>query len=370
MLLASNMFKLSKFSSHSFDWLLFFSALLLCLLGLAAVYSVGLSRGPVDAYFRKQLIALAIGLAGLFFASWMQPSFFRLGAKPFYFFSVLLMVAVLVLGTTIRGTRGWFAFGGFSFQPVELAKAALILILGYSISNFGRRFERPLYFFGTLVIALVLIGLTMLQPDLGSAVLLGTIWFALMLLTKARRLYIFSFIGIGIAGAVFAWFFLLHPYQKERVLTFVNPERDPLGAGYNTTQAIIAVGSGKFFGKGLGFGSQSQLRFLPEAQTDFVFSVIGEELGFAGVAVMLILFAILLWRLLLLAEKTDDDFSAIVVSGIAVLFASQLFINVGANLGLLPVTGVTLPLVSYGGSSLIINLVLVGVAESMVVRRY
>lgn len=364
------MLNFSKFSTRSFDWLLFFSAFLLCLLGLAAVYSVGLSRGPADAYFRKQLIALGIGLVGLFLASWMQPSFFRLSAKSFYFLSLLLMVAVLVFGTTIRGTRGWFAFGGFSFQPVELAKAALILILGYSISNFGRRFERPLYFFGTLIITLCAIGLTMMQPDLGSAVLLGTIWFALMFLTKARRMYILSFLGIGILFSVLAWFFLLQPYQKERVLTFVNPERDPLGAGYNTTQAIIAVGSGKFFGKGLGFGSQSQLRFLPEAQTDFVFSVIGEELGFAGVAVMLVLFTILLWRLLLLAEKSDDDFSCIVVSGIAVLFAAQLFINVGANLGLLPVTGVTLPLVSYGGSSLIVNLLLIGIAESMVVRRY
>lgn len=364
------MLSFSKFSARNFDWLLFFSTLLLCLMGLAAVYSVGLSRGPADAYFRKQLIALVIGLVGLFIASWMQPNFFRLSAKPLYFFSLFLLAAVLVFGSTIRGTRGWFAFGGFSFQPVELAKAALILILGYSISNFGRRFERPLYFFGTLVITLCAIGFTMLQPDLGSAVLLGTIWFAMMFLTSARKWYLFSFVGAGILFAVLAWFFLLHPYQKERVLTFVNPDRDPLGAGYNTTQAIIAVGSGKFFGKGLGFGSQSQMRFLPEAQTDFVFSVIGEEMGFAGVTMMLILFAVMLWRLLVLAEKSDDDFASVVISGIAVLIGSQLFINVGANLGLLPVTGVTLPFVSYGGSSLIVNLVLIGVAESMVVKRY
>jgi len=366
----NSMLNFSKFSPRSFDWLLFFAALLLCLLGLAAVYSVGLSRGPQDAYFRKQSIALAIGLLGLVLASLMQPSFFRLLAKPFYAFSLLLMVAVLIFGTTIRGTRGWFAFSGFSFQPVELAKLGLILILGYSIANFGRRFERPLYFFGTLLITMVAIGLTMLQPDLGSAILLLTIWFALMLLTGARKLYIFSFVGAAILGAILAWFFLLQPYQKDRVLTFIDSSRDPLGAGYNTNQSIIAVGSGKFFGKGLGFGSQSQLRFLPEAQTDFVFSVIGEELGFAGVLVMLILFSILFWRLLVLSNHTDDDFASVVVSGIAVLFGAQLFINVGANLGLLPVTGVTLPLVSYGGSSLIINLILVGIAESMVMRRY
>ncbi|EKD43255.1 MAG: cell division membrane protein [uncultured bacterium] len=167
-----------------------------------------------------------------------------------------------------------------------------------------------------------------------------------------------------------AWFFLLHPYQKDRVLNFVNPTRDPLGTGYNTTQAMIAIGSGKVFGKGLGFGSQSQLRFLPEAQTDFVFSVIGEELGFAGVVVMLTLFAVLLWRLLVLMDSASDDFASVTVAGIAVILSFQLFINIGANLGLLPVTGVTLPFVSYGGSSIIIDLVLIGIAESMVIRRY
>jgi len=364
------MISFSKFSPRNFDWLLFFSCLLLCILGLAAIYSVELSRGPEVNYFRKQLIAIGIGLFGFVVATLMQPSFFRSLSKPFYLFSLLLLFLVLIFGSTIRGTRGWFVVGGFSFQPVELAKLALILILAYSISNFGRRFERPLYFLGTLSIALIAIGLTMFQPDLGSAVLLGTIWFALMLLTGARRVYVISFVVLAIAAAVFGWFFLLHDYQKERVLTFVNPARDPLGAGYNTTQALIAIGSGQTFGKGLGFGSQSQLRFLPEAQTDFVFSVIGEELGFAGVSVMLILFAVLLWRLILLAGNSDDDFASVVVSGIAVLIAAQLFINVGANLGLLPVTGVTLPFVSYGGSSLIVNLVLIGIAESMVVRRY
>jgi len=364
------MISLNKFSSRSFDWLLFFSSLLLCILGLVAVYSVGLSRGPEDSYFRKQLVAIGIGLVGLFVASLMQPSFFRNLAKPLYLFSLLLMVAVLIFGSTIRGTRGWFAFNGFSFQPVELAKMALILILAYSISNFGRRFERPLYFFGTGAIAVVAIGLTMLQPDLGSAVLLGTIWFVLMLLTGARRAYILSFVFLMLTVAVFGWFFFLQDYQKERVLTFVNPARDPLGAGYNTTQAVIAIGSGKFFGKGLGFGSQSQLRFLPEAQTDFVFSVIGEELGFAGVTVMILLFSVMLWRLLMIANNTDDDFASVIAIGIAILFTTQLFVNVGANLGLLPVTGVTLPFVSYGGSSLMINLILIGVAESMVTRRY
>lgn len=364
------MISLSKFSSRNFDWILFFSGLLLCMLGLAAIYSVGLSRGPEANYFSKQLIAAGIGMFGLFFCALMQPSFFRSVSKPLYFFSLILLLGVLIFGSTIRGTRGWFTFGGFSFQPVEVAKIAIILILAYCVSNFGRRFERPLYFFGTLIIVLVAIGLTMMQPDLGSAVLLGTIWFSVMLLTGARRFFTIAFVSVMLAVAVFGWFFLLQPYQKDRVLTFIDPQRDPLGTGYNTNQALIAIGSGKLLGKGLGFGSQSQLRFLPEAQTDFVFSVIGEELGFAGVLVTLVLFSVMLWRLILLAANSDDDFSSLAVCGIAVIIGAQLFINVGANLGLLPVTGVTLPFVSYGGSSLIINLMMIGVAQSMVKRRY
>ncbi len=364
------MLNFSKFSTRNFDWLLFFSALLLCILGLAAIYSVQLSRGPEVDYVRKQLIAIGIGLFSLFFCSLMEPSFFRTIAKPLYFFSLSMLGLVLVLGRTIRGTRGWFVLGGFSFQPVELAKIALILILAYSISNFGRRFERPLYFFGTLCFVLMMIGLTMMQPDLGSSLLLGTIWFVLMFLTGAKRSFILTFIFSGIAFSVFAWFFLLHPYQKDRVLNFINPARDPLGSGYNTTQAMIAIGSGKFFGKGLGFGSQSQLRFLPEAQTDFVFSVIGEELGFAGILIMLILFGVMLWRLVVLMENSGDDFASVTVGGIAVILAFQLFINSSANLGLLPVTGVTLPFVSYGGSSIIIDLTLIGIAQSMVMKRY
>lgn len=364
------MLNFSKFSTRNFDWLLFFSALLLCILGLAAIYSVELSRGPEVNYVHKQIIAIGIGLFSLFFCSLMQPSFFRSLAKPLYFFSIFMLGIVLVLGKTIRGTRGWFVLGGFSFQPVELAKLALILILAYSVSNFGRRFERPLYFIGTFCIVMVLIGLTMAQPDLGSSVLLGTIWFAIMFLTGAKRAYIVSFVLSGLVFSVFAWFFLLHPYQKDRVLNFINPSRDALDSGYNTTQAMIAIGSGEFFGKGLGFGSQSQLRFLPEAQTDFVFSVIGEELGFAGVLVMIALFSVMLWRLVILMENAGDDFASVTVGGIAVILAFQLFINTGANLGFLPVTGVTLPFVSYGGSSIIIDLTLIGIAQSMMVKRY
>jgi len=161
------------------------------------------------------------------------------------------------------------------------------------------------------------------------------------------------------------WFFFFEDYQKERLITFVSPQKDPLGSGYNVSQAIIAIGSGQIFGRGLGYGSQSQLRFLPEAQTDFIFSVIGEELGLAGAMSLLVLYSIIFWRLFLILKKTNNDFIATTISGIIILLFVQFSVNIGANLGLLPVTGVPMPLVSYGGSSLMMTLLMFGVAESM-----
>lgn len=364
------MLNFSKLSPRSFDWLLFTSVFLLSILGLAAIYSVDLSRGEGLIYFKKQLAALVLGLVCLFLLGITQYNFFRVHAKLFYFIALLLLLGVLIFGTTVRGTRGWFNFGTFSFQPVEAAKAALVLVLAYAVANFGRRFELPLFFFGTGFIALLPMALVLLQPDLGSALVLGLIWFGILLLVGTRRFFIISLLVMVVMAAGFSWVYVLKDYQKERVLTFINPERDPLRTGYNTAQALIAIGSGQFFGKGLGFGSQSQLRFLPEAQTDFIFSVIGEELGFAGITVMLVLYGVVLWRLLRIATLADDDFISVSVCGMIIIFAGQLLINTGANLGLLPVTGITLPFVSYGGSSLIINLVLIGIAQSMVVRRY
>ncbi len=364
------MLNLQKLSSRSFDWPLFTAVILLVMIGMAAIYSIDLSRGSNLFYFKKQLLALGIGLLFLFMAATSQHTLWRYLAKWWYLFSLLLMGSVLIFGQTIRGTKGWFSLAGFSFQPVEMAKIGLILMIAYIISRFGRRFDRPLFFFGTGIVSLLFLVLTMLQPDLGSAALLGAIWFGMVWAVGARRLYLFLLTVSVVSLAVVGWFFFLKDYQKDRLANFVDPGRDPLGSGYNVAQSIIAVGAGKLFGRGLGFGSQSQLRFLPEAHTDFVFSVIGEELGLAGVATMLILFTFVFWRLLLIIQKSDDDFVAATAMGILILFFAQLITNLGANLGLLPITGVTLPFVSYGGSSLVVNLLLIGILESMMVKKY
>jgi len=364
------MLSLNKFSVRNFDWYLLGAVLLLTAIGLAAIYSVDLSRGAGLIFFKKQLIGVGIGSVLLFVCSLTQYSLWRNLAKWIYFFSMILLLLVLFFGEIVNNARSWFSLLGFSFQPVELTKLGLILILAYIISRFGRRFDRPLFFYGTGLLCFLSVVLVSLQPDLGSAVLLGLIWFGLMLVVGARRLYVLTAVLAVILMAVGGWFFFLQDYQKQRLLIFINPNRDPLGSGYNLTQSIIAVGAGQFIGRGLGFGSQSQLHFLPEAQSDFIFSVIGEELGFAGVVAMLILFAILFWRLVMIIRKTRDDFAAVVASGALILFFIQFSINIGANIGLLPITGITLPFVSYGGSSLLVSLLLIGILQSVVSRRY
>jgi len=291
-------------------------------------------------------------------------SFYESTARISYLVAFLSLVAVLFFGETIRGTTGWFRIFGFSFQPAEFAKIALVMFLAWRIERQARRFGTWHFVASTLFVTLGLAGLIMLQPDLGSALILLATWFALLVLTGTKKRYIFGLIGIGIFVALVSWVALLKPYQQERIMTFVDPARDPLGSGYNVTQSIIAVGSGQVFGRGLGFGSQSQLHFLPEAQTDFIFSVIGEELGFVGVSIVLVLYLILLIRLVRIAYACRSDFCAYVVLGVASIFLFHIIINIGATVGMLPVTGVTLPFLSYGGSSLIINFLLIGIAES------
>ena len=360
---------LSKLSPRRFDWALITSTWLLVIVGLAAIYSVDLSRGSELIYFKKQLIAVGVGFILLIAAASSRPAFFRSYAKVIYLGCFLLLAGVLIFGQTIRGTRGWFVAAGFSFQPVEAAKIGLIFLLAAIIDHFGRRFEGPLFFFGTAFLTVLLVGLVFLQPDLGSALILVAVWFGLMVLVGVPWRYVGGVAALALIAAVVGWFFLLKPYQKDRIMTFVDPERDALGAGYNSAQALIAVGAGQWLGRGLGFGSQSQLKFLPEAQTDFIFSVVAEELGFAGAAAVIICYAVLLWRLWLIARRSQDNFVAAGANGILILFFSQFFINVGANIGVLPITGVTLPLVSYGGSSLVVNLFLIGVAEAMVEKK-
>lgn len=347
------------------DVILPLSVFILICIGLVSLYSIDLSRGSQLRYFGTQTIALILGSVVASVAASFHSTRYKAASRFIYFVALLLLVGVLLFGQTIRGTTGWFRFFGFSFQPVELAKVALILILGRLVYKNARRFDSFKFLFSSVALTGFLCGLIMLQPDLGSTLILFGVWFSIIFLTGIKKRYIFGFLLFALLIAVFAWFFLLKDYQKERILTFTNPERDPLGTGYNVTQSIIAIGAGQFFGRGLGQGSQSQLHFVPEAQTDFIVAVIGEELGFLGLLFVLFLYGVIIYRLVRIAERARDDFSAYTVLGIASLFFLHLVVNLGGAIGLLPVTGVTLPFVSYGGSSLMVNLLLIGIAESI-----
>ncbi len=350
-----------------FDWLLLSVVFVLTAVGLAAIYSVDLSRGGPLSLFPTQVTALLIGLVALLVAGSTHITVYQSSAKIAYIVGFLLLIAVLIFGQSIRGTTGWFRVAGFSFQPVEFAKVSLILFLASWIHRYNRRFRSWQFLVSTGFFTLVYMGLVMLQPDLGSALILGSVWVGLLALAGTKKRYLLGMIGLVALAGTAGWFFLFEDYQKDRLRTFVNPEAYASNEGYNVVQSIIAIGAGRLTGRGLGFGSQSQLHFLPEAQTDFIFSVIGEELGFIGALILLTLYILLLWRLIRIALLCKNDFAAFFVLGVAVMISVQVFINIGGTTGLLPVTGVTLPFVSYGGSSLIMNLLLIGIAQSMAV---
>lgn len=352
-------------SLRKFDWVLLSLVIVLVAISLATIYSIDLSQGEKLQYFPKQSIAFLIGLSLIFGASFFHISFYRTNAKLFYALAFFLLVAVLFFGQTIRATRGWFNIAGFSFQPAEFAKVGLIIFSAWWINRYGRRFDKWQFVFTSGVFFLVLAGLILLQPDMGSALVLGGIWLGYLFLTGTKKRYILVLIVSGLLLFLVGWFFLFQGYQKDRIVNFFDATQDPLGVGYNVTQSMIAIGSGQITGRGLGFGSQSQLHFLPEAQTDFIFAVISEELGFIGSALVLVVYFLLLWRLLYIAKRSNDEFSTYLILGVILLFFIHIFINIGAASGFMPVIGVTLPFLSYGGSSLIINMFLIGIGESV-----
>ena len=350
---------------REFDWILISVVAVLIAISLAAIYSIDLSRAETLTYFPTQIIALGIGVVLLVVLGSLHVTFYESSAKLVFLSSLALLVAVLFFGVTIRGTTGWFRVAGFSFQPAEFAKVAIVLMLAYVTARQGRRYSRFGYIAVTGIPAALTIGLILLQPDLGSALVIGAVWFCMLLFAGARARYLIGIVLMLVIMFLLGWFFFFQPYQRDRLLVFLDPERDAWGAGYNVSQSLIAIGSGNIFGRGLGFGSQSQLHFLPEAQTDFIFAVIAEELGFVGVLLVFVLYILLFWRLVRIARRAQDEFSAFAALGVAAIFFVHVVFNIGAASGMLPVTGLTLPFLSYGGSSLIINLGLIGITLSL-----
>jgi len=353
-----------------YDYVLLASVLLLAVIGLAALYSISLGYDPVDfTNFRKQLIYFGFGLLIAFIASLLNYSAFRVYSRYFYWGAAILLVLVAIFGTTLRGTRGWFSLFGFYFQPVELAKVALLFFLAKFFSNRYQFFNEWRHVIVSLFGTLILAFFVLMQPDTGSAAVLLGLWFILLMVTGVRWRYLGVIMLTAIVLVSILWFGMFADYQKARIMTFLNPAIDPLGSGYNVTQAKIAVGSGGVFGRGLGFGSQSQLKFIPESQTDFIFAVIAEELGLLGVALVLGLWVLIFYRLARAAKRARDDFGQFVLLGILIIFFIHIFVNIGMNIGLLPVTGISLPFLSYGGSFVLVSMFFIGVAESVIASK-
>ncbi len=361
----------SKLKSHfkKFDWILFLSAFLLCCFGLIEIYSIAVGQGASSfANFKKQALFVSLGIILMFLISFIDIYFLKSLRKYFYLAAVLILMAVLFFGSTFRGTTGWFNILGFGIQPVELVKVILILVLAGFFSSLSTRVKSFRHLLLSILLAFGLIVLILLQPDFGSAFILLSIWFFLLFFSGFNRKYIISIILLGVVVFSSLWLVFFQPYQKQRILTFLNLNQSSLEEGYNVSQAIIAVGSGGLTGRGVGFGSQSQLKFLPEAQNDFIFAVISEELGFLGVSLLLFFFLVFLSRLLLRVRKLKDDFAIYFVLGSLGLIFIQMFINIGMNIGIFPVVGISLPFVSYGGSAIISSFILLGLLQNIIIQ--
>lgn len=363
------MFSRIRLYLKHFDWLVFAAVCLLLAFSLVEIYSVALGQEKFSLLnFRKQLGFAGLGIIFLFVFSFIDANFIRSLKKYLYILAVLILVAVLIFGSTIRGTKGWFNIFGFGLQPVEFVKIILIVWLSDFFASLATKVKTAKHFFRSAVGAFFLIFLVLLQPDFGSSLILVSIWLVLIIASGFPWKYLLAIILSGILVFGVAWLFLFKDYQKERVLTFIDPSANSLESGYNISQAMIAVGSGGLTGKGVGFGSQSQLKFLPEAQNDFIFAVIAEELGLLGVLLILGFYSIFFWRSLAAARRLNNDYGIYFILGASGLIFIQMFINIGMNIGIMPVVGLPLPFVSYGGSSLLALMILAGMVENIIIK--
>jgi rod shape determining protein RodA len=348
------------------DKVLLAAVFFLLAFGLMAIYSLSFAEKGVISNFEKQAFYVLVG-GGLFFAfSLIDYSLWRKYATGLYLFGIMLLILVLFLGRNIRGTLGWFSFGFFNFQPVEVMKLFLVLFLAKYFSQGQLNFKKILT---SLVFIVVPVFLAARQPDMGAAMVMMAIWLGMVWGAGIKPKQLIGIVLMIIIAGLASWSFFLKDYQKERIETFLNPQRDPLGSGYNVIQSVIAVGSGGIYGKGLGHGSQSQLNFLPEKHTDFIFAAIAEESGLVGAALVLLLFSILLYRLKKTAENAKDLFGSLLVIGVMTLIFFQVLINIGMNLGIMPVAGLSLPLVSYGGSFMLVILTALGIIQNIWKKR-
>jgi rod shape determining protein RodA len=366
------MIKLDRRLILNFDWTLFILVMIISGIGLMNIYSAGFSLAdprPTPLYV-KQIQWILVGFVGMALAFFVDYRFLNRHAYLIYGISVILLLVVFAAGYATRGSQRWIAVGGFTFQPSELVKLTMILALTryFDHHRIGRGYHLSELFIPFLIL-LVPFLFILKQPDLGTALILLILFLSIVFFIGLDWKSLLIASAGGILLAPIGWYFL-KDYQKERILTFFSPERDPLGSGYHIIQSMIAVGSGGLFGKGFLKGSQTQLKFLPEQQTDFVFSVFAEEWGFLGGIVLLVLFMLLILWGMKIITRSKDYTGALIAFGITMLIFWEVFINIGMVLGILPVVGIPLPFLSYGGSSMVVLMTAVGLLMNISVRRF
>lgn len=355
----------SRSTAH-FDWLLFGAFVPLIAAGLVTMNSFM----DENIFFDRQVwwagvsIAVAVGVSVVDFRFLRRTGVL----VSLYFGIVLVLCALAIFGTVVKGAQSWFDLGVFSVQPSDPAKLILIALLAKYFSRRHIEIAQVRHILISGAYALFLAILVFLQSDFGSALIIFMLWFGMVLVSGISKKHLAAVFATGAACGLLLWGFVFADYQKQRILTFLHPLADIQGAGYNAYQATIAVGSGQMLGKGIGFGTQSKLQFLPEYETDFIFAAFAEEWGFFGVLLLLCLFGILIWRILANALRGATNFEVLFGVGLSILIMSHLVIHIGMNIGLLPVTGTPLPFVSYGGSHLITESLGLGVLVAM--RRY
>lgn len=348
------------------DWILFACVMLICLAGLATMNSF---TGN-SLFFERQATWLIICPIIFFIASFLDWSFLKNTRiiVSLFVLSVGLLLSLFIFGSVFKGAQSWFNLGAFTFQPADPIKIVVILLLSKYFSR--RHIEianiRHILVSGFYVFVIFL--LVFLQPDFGSAIIIFSIWLGMVLVSGISKRHLLAVFLVGIVSFAVLWGFVFKPYQKDRIKSFIHPLTDIRGTGYNAYQSTIAVGSGELFGKGIGYGTQSKLQFLPEYQTDFIFAAFAEEWGFTGVMLLFLLYGIVFWRMLKISMRGGTNFEILFGLGLTVLFLVHAVIHIGMNIGLLPVTGNTLPFMSYGGSHLLTEFLGLGMLMGM--RRY
>ena len=357
--------KKSVISQH-FDWFLLILTLLLSVFGIVAIYS---ATRTLDTNLNVivQAVSLVIGAALAVLVCFFDYEQFKNLVKPIYIFCIVILILVLIIGTGEGewGARSWIRIGPVGIQPAEIAKICFIITFSYHLCIVEERINKPLVILGLILHLAVIVGLIMLQPDLGSVLVFVFMFLALLFVAKISYKYIIPVFALGVISVPIAYTYILSEYQRNRIDVFLNPDLDPLDRGYNVIQSKIAVGSGQVWGTGYLNGIQNQMGFLPAKYTDFIFSTLSEEWGFIGSALLVAALFVLVYKCFKIAQRADNTFGRYICTGVGAMFLFHVFENIGMCIGLVPVTGIPLPFITYGGSSLLTNLVAVGLVMSV-----